>query len=120
MTPLILLVEDEPVLREMITISLSEKGMEVVQAINGEEATAFLGTIKPDLILLDLLMPKMDGYAVLSYLKQNSSHFPVIVLSNLSDPDEEAKCRKLGAKDFLVKSNLDEEELWEKISPYLP
>ncbi len=115
----ILLVEDEILLRDMMTMSLKEAGAEVTVAANGQEAIDILKTEIPDLMLLDILMPKADGYDVMHFVRDNGLTFPVIVISNLSDPQEEEKSRALGAVDFLVKSNLDEDELWEKVKKYL-
>ncbi len=75
--------------------------------------------MRPSILLLDLLMPKLDGYGVLEYIRSKGHDFPVVILSNLSDPLEKEKCFRLGAIDFLVKSDLDEGELWEHIKKYV-
>ena len=74
---------------------------------------------KPDLLLLDLLMPHTDGFAVLAYIHGKKYQFPVVILSNLSDDIDNEKCFQLGAKDYFIKSDMDEDELWPKIAPYL-
>jgi CheY-like chemotaxis protein len=114
----ILIAEDEPVLRDMIVQALEEHGVQTRASHNGQEAILELEKQLPDILLLDLLMPKVDGYGVLQYVNEKGWDLSVIVLSNLSDPKEEEKCREWGAKDFLVKSNLDEEELWGKIQSW--
>ncbi len=119
MSKRILLVEDEILLRDMMTMSLQDGGADVVVAANGREAIEILGRESPDLMLLDILMPQADGYEVLRYRQEKGMNFPVIILSNLSDPQEEEKTRELGAVDFLVKSNVDEDELWAKVQEHL-
>ena len=100
-------------------MDLREHGVDVELAANGEEAIAALERAKPHLLILDLLMPKVDGYAVLKHVREKKYEFPILVLSNLSDPVEQEKCMRLGAKDVIVKSNLDEDELWGKVEKYL-
>ncbi|MFA6039013.1 MAG: response regulator [Candidatus Peribacteraceae bacterium] len=115
----ILLVEDDPFLRETIRLSLEEHGVEVQEAANGEEAIDAIDHVVPRLVLLDLLMPKRDGYAVLSHIREKEMKFPVVILSNLSDYLDHEKCMKLGARDYFIKSDMDEEDLWVKIQKYL-
>ncbi len=119
MSKRILLVEDEILLRDMMTMLLHDGGADVIVATNGKEAMEILARESPDLMLLDILMPKADGYEVLRYRKEQGMTFPVIILSNLSDPHEEENTRELGAVDFLVKSNVDEDELWKRVEEYL-
>jgi DNA-binding response OmpR family regulator len=118
-TKTILLAEDDSFLAETIQLALEEHGMHIVVAENGERAIEEYGKAVPDLILLDLLMPKKDGYAVLHYLKENGATVPVIILSNLSDELDKEKCLALGAKDYFVKSDMDEDELWPKVRQFI-
>jgi two-component system, OmpR family, response regulator VicR len=115
----ILLAEDDAFLAETIQLALVEHGMTVRLAENGEEGIARIEELQPDLLLLDLLMPKKDGYAVLNHIKAQGYAFPVIIMSNLSDELDREKCLSLGAKDFFIKSDMDEEELWPTIQKYL-
>lgn len=119
MTKTILLAEDDSFLAETIQLALEEHDMHIVVAENGERAIEILTDVKPDLILLDLLMPKKDGYAVLNHLKERASTVPVIILSNLSDELDREKCLALGAKDYFIKSDMDEDELWPKVQRFL-
>jgi CheY-like chemotaxis protein len=115
----ILLVEDERMIRDMLALDLQEQGAGVTIAVDGEEAIEFLKEHQPDLILLDILMPKKDGFAVLEFLRQQHSAIPVVMLTNLSSPDHERTCRDLGARDFIIKSELDTGELWDRVKRYM-
>ena len=86
---------------------------------SGEETIRAIAQHPPAVLLLDLLMPKVDGYEVLKHIRQHGYSFPVIILSNLSDPGEQEKCMQLGAAGFLIKSNIDESMIWDAILPYL-
>jgi CheY-like chemotaxis protein len=119
MSNVILVAEDEPFLRELIALDLQDKGFDIHTASDGEETIRSIEEQPPKLLLLDLLMPKIDGYEVLEHIRAKAFSFPIIVLSNLSDPSEQEKCRKLGASGFLVKSNIDGEDIWEKVKGYI-
>jgi CheY-like chemotaxis protein len=116
----ILVAEDESFLRELIHLDLKDRGFEVRLAADGAQTIDAIEEERPEVLLLDLLMPKVDGYRVLEHIRNKGYDFPVIVLSNLSDPIEQEKCRELGAKGFLVKSNLDEGDIWESVREFLP
>ena len=88
-------------------------------ARDGEEALAAIERRPPDLLLLDLIMPRKDGLAVLQHIRQKGYAFPVVILSNLSGDMDPEKCFALGAKDYLVKSDMDEDELWPRVVKYL-
>jgi CheY-like chemotaxis protein len=120
MKPTVLVAEDDAFFRETIQLVLEEHGVNVVTAKHGADAIEILGTTQPDLMLLDLLMPHTDGFAVLTHIHEKKYPFPVIILSNLSDDIDNEKCFALGAKDYFIKSDMDEDELWPKISKYLP
>lgn len=119
MTKTVLLAEDDPFLAETIQLALEEQGMAVTVVENGEEAITSLDASLPHLLLLDLLMPKKDGYAVFHHIKGKGYVLPIIILSNLSDEIDREKCVALGAKDYFVKSDMDEDELWPKIQKYV-
>lgn len=80
---------------------------------------ALLDKKQSDLLFLDLLMPRKDGFAVLEHMKEKQYSFPVVVLSNLTEPSDEERCFALGAKEYIVKSQLDSGELWERVKKYL-
>lgn len=117
----ILLVEDEQMLADMYKAKFTMENYETVTASNGIEGLAAARSHKPDLILLDIIMPKMDGFLTLLELKKDTAlkDIPVILLTNLGQEDDIAKGRKLGATDYFVKSNHSPSEIVEKIQKYL-
>ena len=114
----ILLIEDEPDLIELFGSSLKSAGFQVESIESGEEALATIKEIKPDLVLLDLIIPKKDGYEVLREIKcdQAIKNTLVYVFSNLTQKPEIEKALKLGAKDYLIKSDYTPSKLVEKIN----
>jgi DNA-binding response OmpR family regulator len=119
MTKTVLVAEDDSFLAETLCLALEEHGVEVELACDGEEAMAALDQKEPDLLLLDLIMPKKDGIAVLQHIRDQNYHVPVVILSNLSTDMNPEKCMALGAKAYLVKSDMDEDELWPTVEKYL-
>ncbi|HOX60779.1 MAG TPA: response regulator [Candidatus Magasanikbacteria bacterium] len=101
----ILIAEDEKPMARALELKLTGAGFEVAVANDGEEAIATEKKFKPDLILLDLMMPKKDGFEVLADLKAEGSKTPVIVSSNLSQEDDFKRAKDLGAVDYFVKSD---------------
>lgn len=117
----ILIVEDENFLIQALEDNLTAEGYTVNTAKDGGEAVKKIKKRKPDLILLDLLMPKKDGFFVLEEIKNNSEWkmIPVIVLSNLGGDEDVKKALALGASDYFIKSQHPIEEVIEKIKEYL-
>ncbi len=113
----ILVVEDDKFLREMISRKLDKEGYEVVQAIDGEKGVEKVVEEKPDIVLLDLILPGIDGFEVLEKTKNNPevSNIPVIILSNLGQKSEIERGLKLGAVDFLIKAHFTPAEIVKKI-----
>ncbi|MEK7607273.1 MAG: response regulator [Patescibacteria group bacterium] len=101
----ILIVEDEKPMARALELKLAHGGFDAVVAYDGEQGLDLLKTHSVDLILLDLIMPKLDGFAVLTELKQKGNKTPVIILSNLSQGGDEKRARELGALEFYIKSN---------------
>lgn len=116
----ILIVEDDAFLNETIRLSLEDHDAQVRTAADGQEAVDLIEEEQPDLLLLDLLMPRQDGFFVLQHIRNKSYGFPIVILSNLSGDMTPEKCFAVGAKDYLVKSDMDEEDLWPRIFKYLP
>jgi len=113
----ILIIEDDRFLRELISKKLTKEGFEVSEAIDGEEGIKKIKSEKPDLILLDLILPGIDGFEVLSKMKDDPtvSSIPVIILSNLGQKEDVEKGLKLGAVDYLIKAHFTPGEIIEKI-----
>ncbi|MDD5625855.1 MAG: response regulator [Patescibacteria group bacterium] len=117
----ILIAEDEPDMRGILASMIESAGYNVVQAEDGERALNLAIKEKPDLILLDLSMPKLNGFEVLEKLKYDpvGSMIPVVILSNLGQDKEVAKGKLLGAVDYLIKSNVHLTDILDKISKYI-
>ena len=117
----ILFIEDESALQKTFGDMLKNQGYEMISAINGEIGLRLAKTKNPDLILLDLILPKLAGLDVLKQLKQDSKtkNIPVIILTNLEDMENIEKALSLGARTYLVKANYALEEVMEKIEKAL-
>lgn len=113
----ILIVEDDKFLRELIAKKLMREGYEVEEAIDGEDGVKKIKEMMPDLVLLDLILPGIDGFEVLKRVKEDdkTASIPVVILSNLGQKDEIEKGLNLGAVDFLIKAHFTPEEIVEKI-----
>jgi DNA-binding response OmpR family regulator len=113
----ILLVEDDKFFREFYASKLKEKNIEVVTASDGEEGLAKLQTFTPDLVLLDIIMPKKDGFDVLSEMGklQLLPKIPVLVFSTLGGEKDVEKARMLGARGYVNKSYFDFDKLYARI-----
>lgn len=115
----ILLAEDNAKLLKMNKRTLESAGYEVESVLDGEEAIAIMDKKKIDLLLLDLLMPKVNGFGVMIHARKMGHTFPIIVLTNLDERIDRKKCIELGATDFLVKSDTDFPNLLESIKKFL-
>lgn len=117
----IMIVEDDSFVMDIYRTKLEQEGFEVIEAINGVEAMKKLQNAEPNLILLDIIMPYMDGLEVLKKIKEDErlKNIPVILLTNLSQKDEVTKGLGLGANDYLIKSHFTPSEVLEKIKIYI-
>ncbi len=117
----ILIVEDEEILLTALSEELRQEGFNVVGAKDGVEGVEMAIKEKPDLILLDLVMPRLDGIGALKQMKDNAEikDLPVVILTNLSDYDKISDALSLGAMDYLVKANYRLEDLVNKIKTVL-
>jgi DNA-binding response OmpR family regulator len=117
----ILVADDEQFITMAYSDGLQRAGFTVVVAHNGEEAYQQIVAEKPDLVLLDLIMPKMNGFEVLKHVKSDPAlqATPVVILSNLSQDTDAAEVKRLGALDFIVKSNISLAELIVRIKQIL-
>lgn len=117
----ILIVEDDAILQKSLKEYLSSEGFEIMCASDGEEGVQKAVSEKPDLILLDIILPKKDGYEVLQEVKANPeiSYIPVVLLTNLDGIADVEKALELGATTYLVKADYKLEEVTEKIKEIL-
>lgn len=117
----ILLIEDDPFLLSMYSTKFEAEGFEVVSADDGEKGLAAANREKADIILLDILMPKMNGFEVLEKLKaeEKTRDIPVILLTNLNQKDEIEKGLVLGADDYMIKAHFMPSEVVAKIRKVL-
>lgn len=118
----ILIVEDESPLRNAVADILTFEGFQVFQAKNGQEGLDIALKDHPDLILLDLMMPVMDGLSMLEKLREDKGYgasAAVILLTNINDPDKVAQATSAGSYDFLVKSDWNIEDVVRKIKTRL-
>jgi CheY-like chemotaxis protein len=113
----ILIVEDDNFVAEVYLAKLSEMGYETALAQNGEEGLAELKKGKVDLILLDILMPIMNGIEMLEEVKKNEEwkNIPVILLTNIGEKESIQKVREMGVKNYLIKSHFTPAEVIEKV-----
>jgi DNA-binding response OmpR family regulator len=117
----ILIIEDEQTILKAIQIALEEAGYQVITAIDGEGGEAMAKSGKPDLILLDIILPRKNGLDVLKSLKADEAirHVPVILLTNLSDTETVSQGVALGARGYLVKANYSLDEVVAKVREVL-
>jgi DNA-binding response OmpR family regulator len=115
----VLLVEDDAFLREICSKKLAKEGYTVHEAIDGEQALNGVKSVKPDIVLLDIILPAIDGFQILHQIRSNPDEkigkVPVIMLSNLGQDDDIKKAMEMGANDYLVKAHFTTEEIITKI-----
>ena len=117
----ILVIEDDKFLRELIIQKLLKEGYDVSEAVDGEQGIKKIKEEKPGLVLLDLILPGIDGFEVLSQMKKEPdlSSIPVIILSNLGQKEDVERGLKLGAVDYLIKAHFTPGEIIDKIKAAL-
>ena len=117
----ILLVEDDRFLIKAVYTKLTQKGFEVVLANDGDEAISKAKTEKPDLVLLDMVLPKKSGFEVLRAIKGDpeTASIPVFILSNLAQDQDIQEGKALGAEDYIVKSNTSLSAIVDKAANFL-
>lgn len=117
----ILLIEDEYILAEMYKDKFIEAGFSVDVAMDSEEGLELARKDKPDLIVLDILLPKENGITFLKWMKDNKeiSSIPVIVFSNYDDPETKKVASDFGVKDYLIKADYTPKKIVEKVKSYL-
>ncbi len=117
-----LVVEDDRFLVKAFHAKLTSSGFEVVLAHDGVEAMEQLKKIKPDIMLLDLIMPRMDGFDVLTEMQKNAAYkkIPVVILTNLGQESDRKRGLDLGAIDYVVKADFSLQQVVDLINKHLP
>lgn len=117
----ILIIEDEEILLDLLEKKLKEEGYQVSTAQDGAEGIKKAKEVKPDLVLLDIIMPKKGGFEVLEEITKDDEikNTPVIIISNSGQPVEISRALELGVKDYLVKTQFDPSEVITKVKKYL-
>ena len=117
----ILIVDDETIVRQLFAKVLQNAGHDVALAANGREAISHMEACRPDLVLLDLVMPVMDGMAFLRVLRRRPEwkDVPVIVVSGVVDRQQVVKVAELGVQDYLLKCDFAMEELKARLAKYV-
>ena len=118
----ILIIDDDKLLNNLLEKKLTKAGYEVIIAINGDKGIKKIKEIMPDLILLDITMPVMDGYEVMEQMSKEDDikNIPLVVISNSGEPIEIERIKKSGiVKDWIVKINFDIDEVLAMIKKYI-
>lgn len=121
MAKVVLMIEDDPLIVKIYSTRLKADGYEVYSAENGEDGLKLLSEKKPDLIILDVMMPRIDGFGVLSRIMadEQMKSIPVLVYSNLAADEEIVRAKSMGAREFIVKADVSPTEMVAKIKQYL-
>jgi CheY-like chemotaxis protein len=121
MAQTILVIEDDKFLRELMVRKIVSEGYNSLESETGEEGLEKIKKEKPDLVLLDIVLPGIDGIEVLKKAKENpeTKAIPIVILSNLAGPEEIERGLKLGAVDYLIKAHMTPREIVEKAKVYL-
>lgn len=116
-----LLVEDDAFLRNLLTLRLQKEGFQVVPAVDGVEALEKMKSVRPNLILLDIILPRKNGFEVLQEMAEDPllSQVPVIIISNLGQETDIERGKSLGAIEYYVKARLSIDELIIKVRELL-
>lgn len=117
MSKKIVFIEDEPALQKSLGSFLRQEGYHVSSALDGETGLKLVKTQKPDLVLLDIILPKMDGFEVLKELKEDeeTKDIPILILTNLERMKDVEQALVTGATSYLIKTDYDLKELAQKI-----
>jgi len=113
----ILIIEDDVFLGDLISKKLKQEGFEVIHATDGQQGIEKAKETNPDLILLDLILPEMDGFEALKTLKSTveTDSIPVIILSNLGQKEDVERGFDLGADDYLIKAHFTPDEIIKRV-----
>lgn len=117
----VLIIEDEETLSQMYEMKFQKEGFEVATALDGQAGVDQVKKFKPEIILLDIILPKLDGFTVLEQIKADDTakNIPVIMLTNLGQSEDVEKGKKMGAVDYLVKANCTPMDVVKKVQEHL-
>ena len=117
----VLIIEDDDHISKVYEIKLGKENIDIVIARDGEEGINMVASEKPDIVLLDLMIPIKDGFIVLEEVKKTpfGKNVPIVVISNLGQQGDIEKAMKLGAADYLIKVNLSIQEVIDKVKKHL-
>lgn len=117
----ILFVEDDDALASVYLVRLQAEGFEVQRVVNGEDALAAAVNFKPDLVLLDIMMPKVSGFDVLDILRNTpeTANLKIVILTALSQESDKKRAQALGVDDYLVKSQVVISDVIDRIKKHL-
>ena len=115
----ILIVEDEKALATVLNLKLQSSGYETKVVYNGDDALAMLKAEPFDLMLIDIMMPKRDGFSVLEDLRKQGNTTPLFVMSNLGQEEDIARIKSYGVKEYIVKADTSPVEITQKVTAYL-
>lgn len=117
----IAIIEDDPVISQMYRMKFEADGFDVQLANNGKRGVALVAAFSPDLILLDLQMPEMDGVETLEVIRKNESskNIPVIILTNLGEEESPKEIRSLGIHSYIVKADLTPRQVVQRVKEAL-
>jgi len=119
--PKVLLVEDDPFLYKVLSQRLRDEAIDVSVSTDGEAALVDAARVKPNLLLLDLILPKLSGFEVLAHLRKTPAFakLPVVVLSNLGQQEDIDQIEKLGVREYLVKADFSLSEMVKKVKEHV-
>ena len=122
MAATVLIIEDDEFLRSLAAKRLEQEGMTIAAAVDGDTGLKAVTEKRPDLILLDLLLPGMNGFEFLEEMRarEDLRSIPVVVFSNLGQREDIEKAKALGVADYLIKANFTLDEIVEKVKAHLP
>lgn len=108
-------------MRDLLAKKLAQENYEIIDAVDGEDGLTKMKKEKPDLLLLDLMLPTIDGFELLRRAKKDSqlANIPVLVLSNLGEASDIERAKEFGVKDYLVKANFTTDEILDKVKSLL-
>ncbi|MFA6588033.1 MAG: response regulator [Patescibacteria group bacterium] len=117
----VVLIEDDQMIREMYQAKFTKAGYEIHDAADGAAGLELVKKIKPDIILLDIIMPKMDGFQVLKQLRENPDFqkTPIVMLTNLGQEEDVKKGQELGSTDYFIKTNFTPSAIVDKVKSLL-